>query len=151
LSWKKVAYLDEVATLSDTPPENVKVQTADEGDGTAASRDDHLHDIDVDVPAAVTVGASQGEGSSTSLARADHVHETPSVWTPDDHATTHKNAGGDEILLHEFGEPTSSVEFNKQQLLNTVAHTATSAPGTPVDGQFYYNSTDDHIYVYVAA
>jgi len=36
-------------------------------------------------PAPITEGASGAEGSSTALARADHVHQTPSEWTPKTH------------------------------------------------------------------
>jgi len=36
-------------------------------------------------PAPITEGATGGEGSSTAFAKADHVHETPSEWTPKEH------------------------------------------------------------------
>ena len=36
-------------------------------------------------PSAITEGATGSEGSSTAFARADHVHETPSEWTPKEH------------------------------------------------------------------
>jgi len=37
------------------------------------------------VPSAITEGATGSEGSSTKFARADHVHQTPSEWTPKTH------------------------------------------------------------------
>lgn len=150
MSWKKVAFADEVATLSDVDPLDVQVQTAEEGTGVAASREDHRHNIAVAAPVAIIEGASQAEGTSTSLARADHTHASPSDWTPKTHVTSHKNSGSDELLLNELGEPTGSIDINKQSLLNPVIDPQESAPGTPSDGQVYYNTTDDHIYVYVA-
>lgn len=53
------------------------------------------------------------------------------------HATTHKNGGSDEILLHEFGEPTASVEFNQQQALQLRIENRTSDPGSPAIGQIW--------------
>ena len=41
-TWKKLAYLDEVATLSDVTPQAVGT-TASAGTGIAASREDHVH------------------------------------------------------------------------------------------------------------
>ena len=41
---------------------------------------------------------------------------------PQAHAASHKNAGSDELLLHELGEPTGAVDFNGQQLENTIVH-----------------------------
>jgi hypothetical protein len=151
MSWRKIAYLDEVATLSDVAPSNVKKQTASAGTGTAASRYDHKHDIDTATPANISENQSASEGTSTSLARADHVHGTPADWTPKAHATSHKKNGSDEIKLNEFGDPTGDIQINKQALRNPVIDPETAAPSTPSDGQVYYNTTDDHIYVYVAA
>lgn len=151
MSWKKVAFLDEVATLSDVAPLDVKVQTAAAGTGTAASREDHLHNVAVAVPGDITEGATAGEGTSTSLARADHVHGSPADWTPKPHAVSHKDGGADEILLHELGEPTGSIEINKQSLLNPVIDPLATEPATPVDGQVYYNTGDKHLYCYNAA
>jgi hypothetical protein len=150
LSWKKVAYLDEVATLSDVAPADVKVQTASAGVGTAASRDDHKHNVTVGTPGTITEGASPGEGSSPNLARADHVHGSPADWTPKAHATTHKSGGGDSIKLNELADPTAEIKINKQALRNPVIDPQATAPATPVDGQTYYNTADDHVYVYVA-
>ena len=151
MSWKKVAYLDEVATLSDNAPVDVTKAAAAAGSGVAAARDDHKHDISVAAPAAITEAASQVEGSASSLARSDHVHASPSDWTPKAHEVSHKSGGSDEILLNEFGAPTGSIEINKQSLVNPVFDPQAAAPGTPVDGQAYYDTGDDHLYIYVAA
>lgn len=61
----------------------------------------------------------------------------PSDFTPSTHAASHKLAGSDVILLHEFGLPTGSVDFNKQQALSFVFENRTSDPGTPATGQVW--------------
>jgi hypothetical protein len=66
---------------------------------------------------------------STAVADTDYAAAT--------HATRHKNGGADEILLHELGEPTSSVEFAQQQGLQFVVENRTSDPGSPVTGQLW--------------
>lgn len=43
-TWKQIAFLDEVATLSDTDPVSVGT-TPDEGTAGEASRQDHVHDL----------------------------------------------------------------------------------------------------------
>lgn len=55
MSWKKVAYLDEVATLTAVTPD------------------------------AVTVGATGAVGDGTAAAREDHVHGSPATWPPSAH------------------------------------------------------------------
>lgn len=151
MSWRDVAYLDEVATLSDVAPQDVDKSAAAQEVGTAASRDDHKHDVSVGLPVAITEAASQDEGVATSLARSDHAHASPSDWTPKVHEASHKLSGSDEILLNEFGNPTASIEINKQALVNPVIDPQAVAPSTPVDGQVYYDTADDHLHVYVAA
>lgn len=56
---------------------------------------------------------------------------------PSAHATSHKNGGSDELLLHEFGEPTASVQFAQQQALQLVVENRTSDPSSPVAGQIW--------------
>jgi len=86
VSWKKIAYLEEVATLSDVAPQDVKVQTADKGVGTAASRYDHKHNVTTGVPGSITENVvTPLEGTSANLARSDHTHGTPADWTPKAH------------------------------------------------------------------
>ena len=42
----------------------------------------------------------------------------------------------------------TDLNLNQNQLLNAVLHPATTAPSSPVEGQLYYNSTEDLVYVY---
>jgi hypothetical protein len=196
VSWKKVAYLDEVATLSNNAPQDVKVQTADKGVGTAASRDDHKHNVTTGVPGSITENVvTPLEGTSANLARSDHTHGSPADWTPKAHTLdSHSekkldtldektlNAGvtvdtclikdgkvADSNLLegsnkatvqdhapqaHALSghtQATAELLINKQALRNPVIDPQATAPATPVDGQTYYQTTDKHLYCYVAS
>lgn len=149
MSWKKILVEGDAATLSDTNPQSIQVQTASPGSGLSGSREDHLHAVSTAAPAAITVGATQAEGSATSLARSDHIHQSPSTWTPSSHATAHKSGGGDALALDELAVPTGNVSFNKKQATSLALEVLSSAPASPVNGQVYFNDTDDHAYVYV--
>lgn len=138
MSWKKVAYLDEVATLSDTPPQDVKVQTASAGVGAAASRDDHKHNVTVGVPGNITENDTAAEGTSGNLARQDHKHGSPISWTPASHELSGHTQAVAELLI------------NKQAVRNPVIDPQATPPASPVDGQVYYSTADDHLYCYVA-
>ena len=70
---------------------------------------------------------------------------------PNAHATDHKDGGGDDLDLDELGAPTGNVNFNKKQATALVLDVQATAPTTPVEGQIYHNSVDDHPYVYVPA
>lgn len=66
---------------------------------------------------------------STAVANTDYAAAA--------HASRHKNGGADELLLHELGEPTASVEFAQQQALQFVIENRTSDPVSPVTGQLW--------------
>lgn len=84
----------------------------------------------LDVLATGLVKNTTGTGVlSIAVANTDYADAT--------HASRHKNGGADEILLHELGEPTASVEFSQQQALQFVVENRTSDPGSPVTGQLW--------------
>ena len=45
----------------------------------------------------------------------------------------------------------NNIDLNKNQLQNAVIQPLGTAPSNPIEGQIYYNSTDDKIYVYDGA
>ena len=151
MSWKKVAYLEEVATLSNNVPQAItQGASGSAGSGTAASRDDHVHaSPSTWAPSAHKTSHENGGGDEISVAGLSGL--LADGQTPLTHATSHKSGGGDSIKLNEFADPTAEIKINKQPLRNMVVDPQATAPSTPVDGQEYYNTADDHLYVYVAS
>lgn len=60
-------------------------------------RKDGVDPLPTAAPAAITEGATSSEGTSPVFARADHIHGTPSEWTPKPHASTHRKDGSDPL------------------------------------------------------
>ena len=150
MSWKKVAYIDEVATLSDITPQAITAGASGQaGTGGAAARDDHVHGSPSTWPPTTHKTAHEnGGGDEISVAGLSGL--LADGQTPLTHATSHKSGGGDAIKLNEFAAPDGAVAINKQALTNPVIDPQATAPSTPVDGQVYFNTADDHVYVYVA-
>jgi hypothetical protein len=122
VTLKKIPWFDEVAALGDTAPQIVQVQTASGGVGATASRIDHKHDLSVGSP--VALDGNAGDGTGTAAARNDHKHAL----------------GPLAVLL----------DFNKKEAQNLVFHNAATIT-TPVKGQVYYDTDDDHLYVCTVA
>lgn len=74
--WRLVNITSGGFALSDSAPVDVTKAAASAGTGTAASRDDHKHDVSTAAPGATGVATASGEGSATSLARSDHTHQS---------------------------------------------------------------------------
>jgi hypothetical protein len=60
-------------------------------------RKDGVDPLPTAAPGTLTEGATPSEGTSAVFARADHVHGTPSQWTPKAHASTHRKDGSDPL------------------------------------------------------
>ena len=155
MSWTKVLLQGDAATLSDSNPVAI-TENASALPGTAsdASRQDHVHASpatwapsahDLDAHGSATLSELNAIVSDATL------DDSGDPRTPSSHATSHKNGGADEVLLNELGEPTGAVAFNKQQATGLALDVQSSAPADPVNGQVYFNNTDDHPYVYVSA
>jgi hypothetical protein len=56
---------------------------------------------------------------------------------PSAHASSHADGGSDELLLSDFGDPTTAVEFAQQQALQFRVENRTSDPGAPAVGQLW--------------
>ena len=65
-------------------------------------------------PSAITEGATGSEGSSTKLARADHVHQTPSEWTPREHGNEKHNPSF--LALDGSNSPEADISWNRKGL-----------------------------------
>ena len=68
-------------------------------------------------------GTAASAGVSTSASRDDHVHA--------------------------LGKLVADVDCDKHSWKNQVIEQLAEAPADPTQGQIYYNTTDDHLYVYV--
>lgn len=136
VTWKKLAYVDDVVT---------KATFTTKGDILSAS--------------AASTPLILGVGANGLVLKALSTEASGLVWgtsgTPDAHATSHKNSGSDEILLHEFGEPTSAVPVNGQQVTDMVLHTVADATArnalTAVVGKIVWQTDELAPYVCTVA
>jgi hypothetical protein len=123
VTWKKLAYLDEVATLSDEDPHDIGTVAA-EGVAMDASRHDHVHRLGngaVDVAAVLASDVVDGTKIADDAVGSEHI------------------------------EPLSAkLECNGQQLENAVLENNAADPTTPVLGKIYFKTGDTHPYVCTA-
>lgn len=124
--WKKILLEGDAAVLSDTAPVNVDHAVADKGVATEAARQDHKHDLNEGVIGTLKAidGTAKALGTDNAVPHLDHIHA--------------------------LGPLVANLDFNKKQATGMALDVQATAPLTPVDGQIYQNSTDDHPYVYVA-
>jgi hypothetical protein len=123
VTWKKLAYLDEVATLSDEVSHDVGTVAA-AGVATDAARHDHVHRLGngaVDVTAVLANDVVDGSKIADDAIGSEHI------------------------------EPLSAkLECNGQQLENAVLENGAADPATPVLGKIYFKTGDTHPYVCTA-
>ena len=164
MSWRKVAYLDEVALLTDATPAAITENDAGAvGIGTKAAREDHEHPS----PASWTPSAHTLDSHSEK--KLDTLDEkTATVGVTVDGCLIKDGKAADSNLLegstkvqvqdhapqaHALSGHTQAVAellINKQALRNPVIDPQATPPTTPVDGQTYFSTADDHLYCYVA-
>ena len=75
VTWKKLAYLDEVATLSDEDPHDIGTVAA-EGVAMDASRHDHVHRLGngaVDVAAVLASDVVDGTKIADDAVGSEHI------------------------------------------------------------------------------
>ena len=122
-TWKKLAYLDEVAVLSDQVAHDVGT-VAGAGVATDAARHDHVHRLGngaVDVAAVLAADVVDGTKIADDAVGSEHI------------------------------EPLSAkLECNGQQLENAVLENSAADPTTPVLGKIYFKTGDTHPYVCTA-
>ena len=127
VGWKKILLEGDAAVLSNTAPVNVDHAVAGAGVATDASRRDHKHDLDEGVIGTLKPvdGTAAALGTNNAVPHLDHIHA--------------------------LGPLVANLDFAKKQATGMALDVQATAPLTPVDGQIYQNSVDDHPYVYVAA
>ena len=138
-TWKKLAFTDEVAIVSDETAHDVGTVAA-AGVATDASRHDHVHRLG---NGAVDVAAVLATDVVETLKIKDLNVTTGKLAA--DAVTADKIA--DDAVGSEHIEPLSAaLEVNGQELQNAVIHQAATPP-TAVKGKPYYDTDDDHVYV----
>ena len=136
VTWKKLAYEDDVP---------LKTLWSAKGSSVFASA--------ANTPAELAVG-TDGQVIVADAASAPGV-KWQTGPAPGAHAASHKDAGSDEILLHEFGEPTSAVKFDGQQATDLVLHNVADATArnalTPVIGKGVFQVDELAVYICTVA
>lgn len=145
--WTRLLMDGDAAVLSDTVSNTIEPDdTASAGVATQASRQDHEHAIVADVP--TSVGTTLTEGTSTSFVRADHVHDLgadciDSGLLVADAVIDSEHIAADAINATHVDETATDIAFAQLVLTPTTAGTGTT------EGTLFYDSDDDHLYVYV--
>lgn len=126
MSWKKVLLEGDAAVLSDVAPVDVDHAVASAGTAIEAARQDHKHDLNEGVVGNIAPvdGTVATLGTQDAVPHLDHVHP--------------------------LGPLVADLDFAKNNAVNMALDVQATAPSTPVDGQIYFNTTDDHPYVYIA-
>jgi len=86
---------------------------------------------------AATASGSASTPGPAGPAGADGATGPPGPSVITAHAVTHRNGGSDVLLLHQFGDPTGSVQFSQQQALQFRVENRTSDPATPAVGELW--------------
>jgi len=129
LPWKKLAFIEDVAVLSDIAPVDVDFLAAAAGTGTEASRYDHKHSVPEATLAdlAAVDGGAAATGTVNRFVRADHKH-----------------ALGPLVATLDF-----AAQEAKDLSLYTVPDLPEYQPTTWKEGAIAFYTYDDHPYVYV--
>lgn len=118
VTWKKLAYEADVVTKALF---NANTILAADGDNSPAA---------LEIAEQRIVGRKTG-GSIIDLTAAEVLTligvtsgaDVTGDNAPQAHAASHKNAGSDELLLQELGEPTGAVDFDLQEATDLVVFT----------------------------
>lgn len=131
-TWKKLAYVDEVATLSDVNPSDIGT-TAAPGTASDASRHDHVHKIGT---GAINASSLFTAGVVDATALGSNAVTTAKIT--DANVTTVKMSIDQNLNV------------NKKQLTAAALDNQSTDPTTPVLGQIYFKTGDTHPYICTA-
>jgi len=177
-AWVEIARnVGAAATLSDTVPNTIEPDdTASAGTASDASRQDHEHAIVAATAGSIAPDATAAEGTATSFARSDHTHGftcaaptsvgttaaegSGSSFVRDDHVhdlgadcidsgtliadnvIANEHLADDCVKAAEIDAAATDITF-AQLILTPTASTGTT------EGTLFYDSDDNHLYVYV--
>jgi hypothetical protein len=133
--FKKILIEGDAAALSTNAPADVGT-TASAGEGTAASKDDHVHDIasgaidNANKFAASVVDSTALAASAVIAGKISASAVTATCITGSAVGAAQINAGAKDIAL-------------AQLILTPTADACGTAEGT-----LWYDSDDDHLYIY---
>jgi len=134
MTWKKLAYADDVVDAADFTAKGMLL--AGTGVGAFAG-------LAVGANGLALVAAS---GETTGL-----------IWAapaPAAHATSHKTGGSDTLRLNEFTVPNAAVPFSGQQATNFVIHQVADATAlaalTAVVGKLAFQVDELAVYICTA-
>lgn len=126
-SWKQLLLTGDAAVLSDANPDQIGTSLSS-GTSTLASRDDHVHTI--------ATGAINASNMFASTVVDSAAIEAGAV-TPSE--------------LQDTGKFTmAQITLSGDATDGAMLVTPQSQPTSTVEGIVYYDSTEDHLYVYVA-
>ena len=141
-TWKKLAYEGDTVLKSLFNANTI----------LAANTDDTPAALEVAVQTLVgrITAGNITDLSTTEVRTLINVADGSDVTgdnAPQAHAPSHKNAGSDEILLNELGEPTAAVDFNGQEAENLIIQqvaneAAVTAYATPVVGKVLFATAE---------
>lgn len=122
VTWKQIAFVDDVATLSDTSPSDIGTSAA-AGNGTAAARYNHVH----------ALGSGTVDGSTIELNAG---------------ALRIKDGGVTSAKLASWSANRNCAGY---QAVDLVIYQKSTAPDTPVVGKIYQDSDDQKLYICTSA
>jgi len=123
VTWKEIAFLEDVATLSNGTPASVGT-TASAGTGTAAAREDHVHDLGVGCIDASDLFAS-GVVDSTAI-------------------------GTDAVGSEHIKTLTANLDFGGYEATDMVVMQSAEEQTTPVVGKLWQDTDDQKLYICTA-
>lgn len=158
--WKKVLLEGDAAVLTSSTPLTINASAGTVGVSTAAARADHRHQVEAGAAGSMVTcdAGAAGAGTGDKLARIDHKH-TISAGAAGSMVAgldrTANNAGTGTAFARIDHRHVVSLKLNSVataaaifKLYKASAEPSASAP-TAGTGRFYYNTADDHLYVYV--
>lgn len=144
VTWKKLAYDEDVASLSDGTPASVGTAGA-AGSGTDASRDDHVHDLGADC-------VDSGDLIADDIIDSEH-YAAGSIDT--EHLAADcvdaSKIADDAVGSEHIEALSAALDFAGQQATDLVLHNSAGDPGTPVVGKIYYKTGDTSVYICTSA